>query len=67
MGAKASVNEELALELHKPVIQKFKKRKVYRRIKYNIWAGYLAAMGSLPSKNGGIKYLYMVHDFTNYG
>ena len=42
-----SVNEELALELHKPVIKKFKKRKFYVRFKDNIWAADLAEMGSL--------------------
>ena len=46
-----SVNEELAEELHKPVIKKFKKRKAYTRFKDNIWAAELAEMGSLSSKN----------------
>ena len=46
-----SVNEELAEELHKPVIKKFKKRKAYARFKDNIWAAELAEMGSLSSKN----------------
>ena len=32
----ASVNEELAQELHKPVVEKFKRRKVYARFKDNI-------------------------------
>ena len=32
-----SVNGELAEELHKPVIEKFKRRKVYARFKDNIW------------------------------
>ena len=30
-GSGTSVNEELAEELHKPVIQKFKRRRVYSR------------------------------------
>ena len=34
--AKASVNEELAQELHKPVIKKFKRRKFYARFENNI-------------------------------
>ena len=33
-----SVHEQLAKELHKPVIKKFKRRKVYARFKENIWA-----------------------------
>ena len=40
--AGVSVNEELAEELHKPVIEKFKRTKVYARFKDNIWAAYLA-------------------------
>ena len=46
-----SVNEQLAKELYKPVIKKFKRRKVYARFKDNIWAADLAEMESLSSKN----------------
>ena len=35
-------NEELADELHKPIIRKFKKREVYSAFKDNIWAADLA-------------------------
>ena len=35
-GLAASVNEQLAEELHKPVTKKFKRRKVYARFKDNI-------------------------------
>ena len=42
LGVQASVNEELAQELHKPVIKKFKRRKVYTRFKDNIWVADLA-------------------------
>ena len=34
--------QQLAEELHKPVIRKFKKRKVYSTFKDNIWATDLA-------------------------
>ena len=37
-------NEQLADELHKPIIKKFKKRKVYSTFKDNIWAADLADM-----------------------
>ena len=47
----------LADELHKPVIRKFKKRKVYSQLKDNIWGVDLANMQSLSRKNKGIKYL----------
>ena len=33
---KANVNEVLAQDLHKPVIKKFKRRKVYAGFKCNI-------------------------------
>ena len=45
----------LADELHKPVIRKFKKRKVYSQFKDNIWGVDLADMQSLSRKNKGIK------------
>ena len=35
-------NEQLAEELHKPIIKKFKKIKVYSAFKDNIWGADLA-------------------------
>ena len=35
-------NEQLAEELHKPIIRKFQKRKVYSTFKHNIWGVDLA-------------------------
>ena len=35
-------NQQLANELHKPIIRKFKKRKVYASFKDNIWGVNLA-------------------------
>ena len=52
----------LADELHKPVIKKFEKRKVYSQFKYNIWGVDLADMQSLSRKNKGIKYLLCAID-----
>ena len=40
----------LADELHKPIIKKFDKRKVYSQFKYNIWGEDLADMQSLSRK-----------------
>ena len=61
-----SVNEQLAEELHKPVIIKLKK-KVYARFKDYILAANLAEMGSLPSKNKNVKYvLSVIGVFTKY-
>ena len=54
---KQLVEEQLVEELHKPVIEKFKKRKVYARFKDNIWAADLAEMESLSSKKLDIYYV----------
>ena len=64
-GSGISVNEQLAEELHKPVIKKFKRRKVYARFKDKIWAADLAEIGSLSSKNKNVKYLLCVIDVFN--
>ena len=52
----------LADELHKPIIRKFNKRKVYSQFKDNIWGVDLADMQSLSRRNKGIKYLLCVID-----
>ena len=52
----------LADELHKPVIKKFNKRKVYSQFKDNIWGVDLADMQSLSKKNKNIKYLLCAID-----
>ena len=52
----------LADELHKPVIKKFNKRKVYSQFIDNIWGVDLADMQSLSKKNKGIKYLLCAID-----
>ena len=52
----------LADELHKPIIKKFDKRKVYSQFKDNILGEDLADMQSLSRKNKGIKYLLCVTD-----
>ena len=51
-----SVNEEIAQKLHKPVVKKFKRRKVYARFKDNISAVDLPELRSLSTKNQGVKY-----------
>ena len=60
-------NYQLANELHKPIIRKFKKRKVYSSFRDNIWGVDLADMQSLSKYNKGIKYLSCVIDlFSKY-
>ena len=61
-GAGMSANEELAQELHKPVIKEIKRRKIYARFKDDIWAADLAEMGSFSSFNRSIKYVLCVID-----
>ena len=50
-------NYQLASELHKPIIRKLKKRKVYSSFRDNIWGADLADIQSLSRYNKGIKYL----------
>ena len=60
-------NEQLADELHKPIIRKFEKRKVYSVFKDNIWAADLADMQLLSRYNKGIRFLLCVIDiFSKY-
>ena len=60
-------NEQLVEELHKPIIRKFKKRKVYSTFKDNIWGADLADMQLLCKWNKGIRFLLCVIDiFSKY-
>ena len=60
-------NEQLADELHKSIIRKFEKRKVYSAFKDNIWAADLADIQLLSRYNKGIKFLLCVIDiFSKY-
>ena len=53
--------------MHKSVIKKFNKRKVYLQFKDNIWGVDLADMQSLSKKNKGVKYLLCAIDlFSKY-
>ena len=57
----------LADELHKPVIKKFNKRKVYSQFKDNIWGVDLADMQSLLEKIKVLRYLLCAIDlFSKY-
>ena len=57
----------LAEELHKPVIKKSNKRKVYSQFRDNIGEVDLADTQSLNKKNKGTKYLLCVIDlFSKY-
>ena len=60
-------NEQLAEEIHKPIIKKIKKRKVYSTFKDNIWGADLADMQLTSKFNRGSRFLLCVIDiFSKY-
>ena len=66
-GSGIASSSILADELHKLIINKFNKRKVYSQFRDNIWGVDLADMQSLSRKNKGIKYLLCAIDlFSKY-
>ena len=67
-GSGTASSSILANELHKPIIKKIDKRKVYPQFKDNVWGVDLADMQSLSGKNKGIKYLLCAIDlYSKYG
>ena len=58
-------NYKLANKLHKPIIRKFKKRKVYSSFRDNIWGVDLADMQSLNRYNKRIRYLLCAIDLCS--
>ena len=66
-GITNEFNYQLANELHKPVIKKFRKRKVYSSFKNDIWNVDLADIQSLSRYYKGFKYLLCAIDlFSKY-
>ena len=64
---KKTQNEQLAEELHKPVIRKFKKRKVHSVFKDNIWGADLEDMQLISKFNKGFRFLLCAIDiFSKY-
>ena len=60
-------NEQLAAELHKPIIRKFKKIKVYSAFEDNIWGADFADMQLISTFNKGFRFLLCVIDiFSKY-
>ena len=60
-------NEQFSEELHKPIIRKFTKRKVYLAFKDNICGADLADMQLISKYNKGNKYLLCIIDlYTKY-
>ena len=53
--------------MHKPIIRKLKKRKVYSGFRYNIWGADLADMQLISKFNKGFRFLLCVIDiFSKY-
>ena len=66
-GIVNEANYQLANELHKPIIRKFNKRKIYSSFRENVWGVDLANMQSLSKCHKGIKYLLCAVDlFSKY-
>ena len=62
-----SQNQQLAEELHKPIIRKFNKRKVHLTIKDNICGADLADMQLISKYNKEVRFLLWVIDiFSKY-
>ena len=60
-------NMQLADERHKPIIRKFKKRKVYSSLKDNICGADLADIQLLSKFNKGFRFLlYVIDIFSKY-
>ena len=60
-------NMQLADELHKPIIRKFNKKKVYSSFIDNAWGADLGDMQSLSKFNKGFRFLFCVIDiFSKY-
>ena len=66
-GVKSLSNQQLANELHKPIIRKFEKRTVYSLFKDNIWGVDLADMQLISKYHKVIRFLlYAIYLFSKY-
>ena len=55
-------NEQIAEELHEPVIGKFKKSEVYSAFKDNVWTADVADMQLISKFNKGFRFLLCAID-----
>ena len=58
-------NEEFAEELHKPIVRKFKERKVYPSFLDNIWGADLADIQLISKFNKRIRFLLCAIDILS--
>ena len=62
-----SQNQQLAEEIHKPIIRKSKKRKVHAAFKDNIWGDDLADMQLISKNNKEVRFLLcVINIFSKY-
>ena len=62
-----SQNQQLAEELHKPIIRKFEKRRVHSAFKGNVWDANLSDMQLISKYNKRVRFLLCVIDtFSKY-
>lgn len=59
---RASWNEELPDELHKPVRRKFQRRQVISHGVDDVWSCYLVEMQEWSKENKGFRYILNVVD-----
>ena len=64
-GVANEPNYKLANELHKSIIRKLKKRKVYSGFKDNIWGADLADMQLISKFNKGFRFLLCIIDILS--
>ena len=62
IAANNKENIQLANEIHKPIIRKLKKRKMYSSFRDNNWGVDLADMQLLSKFNKGFRFLLCVID-----
>ena len=60
--SKTMSNQQLAEEFQKPVIRKFKKRKVHSSFIDNIWGAYLPNMQLIGKFDKGFRFLVCIID-----
>ena len=63
---KVTSNKELAEELHKPIIKKFEKWKVYSSFIDNIWSADLADMQLISKFNKEFCFACVIDFFSKY-
>ena len=62
------LNQEWAQELHKPIVRKYEKRKVYSSFIANIWGADLVNMQLISKFNKELSFLFCFIDiFSKYG